>query len=1286
MRRRIGLLVSSLLLMVRCQCGDDPLGALPIPQIDVCVAPTPGSPEVCYEAEKVRREAELCASGECVRPELTADMGLIPAGVEGSVSVRVRNTGTGDLYLCPHGSSFGWSLAPAQQGASDNECDAGNAYLVIAAETDDTFAVERSANTCGVSSLRLVLASNDQPDSPVYLNLTGEVGGPCLGDIDCGPPPFMVDFGTVAVDTTATRTFTFKSCGTEAVQITSTVIGIDAANVFDIVGQSYTDGDSLQPGDVATVSVTFTPRSAQPYGGQAWLHNNTYAYSPYHIVNLVGAGGIPDQCQLAAIPASSNFGVVPRGNSGTSTFLIRNTGELTCALRNTERTAGSAEFNIVLGSVTPPAVVSLAPDQSHRLDITYAPGDNSSDTATFTVTADDVNAVVATATISVTGTAEVPEGCVLSVSPNFLDFGDVTIGGTPPSQTISLTHIGTSNGFTFCEIDSSTLVFGSPDFRISGVGGIPCILNPSHQCLFPNQAASLTVTFDPQSEGQKSGLVRLDTNDVSRPPNGIIDVPLSGNAAGSQLCVTVEGVNPATVQCTATQPCATFNFGSVAANFMTSGNITLTNCGSGVLTVRGLPMDPAGGLAFARTSPTANQIPFSLAANASRTVTIQYRPTSISGDLSAFDVLSNASNAPQARVALQGNYGGDCAIACQPSALNFGSQEIGTANLRSVICSNFGSATTNITSVSVTGDPSLTLRSPTLASLDPGDGFPVQVQCLPATTGQKNATVTIFASACGPITVPVSCTGIDPPLQQCIGSQTFQPIQKWHWNGQGTPTNYVDVWVTPVVINLTDDNADGVVDSEDVPEVIFTAFDSDTSALSGTSLIGVNDPEPAVVVAVNGATGAVRWTWGWSNAASTGGALPTSDGDPNAMCAQAEASLAAGDIDADGLPEIVGVKYTYIPPNECEASDFQCQVEGRYVYGSLFALEHDGTFKWESEKWHQSESVIEDASAVAIGDINGDGLPEIAFGNAVFDRNGLLVFEGANDQGEGNPGWGAVSIFADLTGDNINDLVAGCTAYRGNGQVLWNRCVDSALGEAIYDANAAIANVDNDPQPEVVLLDGWNDLYVLDHDGRTKYGPVHISSGNVDDSGNEEGFIPTHPAVGDVDNDGLPEIVIAATNYIHVYEHNLAQKWQMAISDQTGASGPTTFDFEGDHAAEVVHADENDVWVWNGTDGAVKYQADRTSRTIVDNPVVADVDNDGQADVLTVLEMPLPGGGGHGVRLYNNDKANWVGTRRIWNQHSYHITNVSESGIVPAFEGSGWLQHNVYRSNVVRCE
>ena len=96
-----------------------------------------------------------------------------------------------------------------------------------------------------------------------------------------------------------------------------------------------------------------------------------------------------------------------------------------------------------------------------------------------------------------------------------------------------------------------------------------------------------------------------------------------------------------------------------------------------------------------------------------------------------------------------------------------------------------------------------------------------------------------------------------------------------------------------------------------------------------------------------------------------------------------------------------------------------------------------------------------------------------------------------------------MSVFVDLDGDGQSELVAGRTAFGANGQVVWDRA-------DLADGLSTIANVDQDVDAEVILFTGGNELYVLEHDGSTKYGPVHIRSGNV----NEEGRLHHHQPCG----------------------------------------------------------------------------------------------------------------------------------------------------------------------------
>ena len=41
----------------------------------------------------------------------------------------------------------------------------------------------------------------------------------------------------------------------------------------------------------------------------------------------------------------------------------------------------------------------------------------------------------------------------------------------------------------------------------------------------------------------------------------------------------------------------------------------------------------------------------------------------------------------------------------------------------------------------------------------------------------------------------------------------------------------------------------------------------------------------------------------------------------------------------------------------------------------------------------------------------------------------------------------------------------------------------------------------------------------------------------------------------------------------------------------------------------------------------------------------------------------------------------WIQARRIWNQHTYHVTNVREDGTIPQFEPPHHVGLNTFRTN-----
>jgi hypothetical protein len=174
---------------------------------------------------------------------------------------------------------------------------------------------------------------------------------------------------------------------------------------------------------------------------------------------------------------------------------------------------------------------------------------------------------------------------------------------------------------------------------------------------------------------------------------------------------------------------------------------------------------------------------------------------------------------------------------------------------------------------------------------------------------------------------------------------------------------------------------------------------------------------------------------------------------------------------------------------------------------------------------------------------------------------------------------------------------------------------------------------------------------------------------------------------------GDPSQFICAKGGTCVCLHN---GWKSVTQDASSrVTGSSVFDFNGDGAAEVVYNDECFFRIYDGTSGRVYQRLDSQSPTRIEYPVVADVDSDGNAEIVFSGSNARSESCTHhdrqtfinGIQVIGEPEDRWISARRIWNQHAYHITNVLESGLVPSVEVPNWLSYggrsyNTYRSNL----
>ena len=518
----------------------------------------------------------------------------------------------------------------------------------------------------------------------------------------------------------------------------------------------------------------------------------------------------------------------------------------------------------------------------------------------------------------------------------------------------------------------------------------------------------------------------------------------------------------------------------------------------------------------------------------------------------------------------------------------------------------------------------------------------------------------------------------------------FAPILQWHWpedlpnHKSAFHPEYNQVMMTPIVLNMTDDNGDGVIDENDIPDVMFSTFTSWKYDYEG------------VVRAISGDDG--------RELAATEPIYSSRD------------DFGAADIDGDGVPELIVHTKTEIhalslAKDDTSPTGYQWVVKYRLAHGLSIKPENMGNLQ------------------ATFAHMDDDGIVDIVTQRGVLNVvNGELVWkEGCKQKGLGN-----FPFAVDLDGDGTMEIVTSGAVYDNHCRQLVAHGFGNPTVADMMPSGPDAAET-GELIPEIAGVSGgafegtfrFTKLYKKDDKWSAKTvwtAPIPINyertnkDAHVDCRVEKAKYDADHgykynnncnsgggpPVIADFDGDGRPDIGVAARWYYIVYSNDGTPTggkvlWADGKTQDfsSAVTGSSVFDFEGDGSAEVVYADEVNLRVYAGKGSGVDanndtyfdpvelYRMPNSSGTLYEYPIIVDVDNDGSTEIV-VASNDYSTKTVTGVRAFEDPGRQWVRTRRVWNQHHYHVTNINEDGSVPLKETMNWLHPklNNWRQNV----
>ena len=523
--------------------------------------------------------------------------------------------------------------------------------------------------------------------------------------------PPVLDYGTIAVSSTATQNLTITNNGAAAASgLSLNLLG----SLFSQVSTSC--GSTLAIGANCTATYQFGPASNGNYGAVVTANtiNGNAASSVLKVV--VGTGSSGAVPTLSLNPTSLSFPTTNVGSSASLTITVSNSGTgVASGMATSVQGAGFTQSSSCTSS--------LAVGASCTVTVNFSPPGNGTWSGVFAVSANSTYSQVAL--MSGQGQGGQP---AFSISPSSYAYGALPVNAYA-DNVFTITNVGTA------ATSATTLSILGSGFTVQSDACTGTLLNVSSTC-------QVTVRFQPTSSGNDSAFFMVSTS----------------GANTSMAALTGSGISSGTSAGVITLSASAVSFPSTATGSSNTQTITVTNTGTAI--ANGIA--PAvSGTAFTLQSTTCTGV---LTVGAGCNLVIKFAPTAAGAYAGYLSVTSSDSGQAQATLSANGTSAGN-GFTLAPPSFDFGSVLTNQTASATFVLQNAGASASGTLTVSTSSSSNFPINTNTCTgTLGAGSSCQITIGFVPSAQITYTGQISVNDGGPNSIVAGVRGQGVTPGL------------------------------------------------------------------------------------------------------------------------------------------------------------------------------------------------------------------------------------------------------------------------------------------------------------------------------------------------------------------------------------------------------------------------------------------------------------------------------------------------------------------------------------------